>query len=248
MIDRLREYYYYIKNLGIINAVKFAFLEVKKTGTVSLKLKNYKNLFVLRANTSDSQTFKQIFLRGDYEIEVNFKPKYIVDAGAYIGLSSVYFANRFPEAKIIAIEPAEINYSLLLKNIHGYENIEPVNKGIWYKKTYLTVINEGHGEWGFIVKETNDKNEADIQATSIDEILEDFGMATLDIVKLDIEGSEVEVFSNNYQWLSKVKMLIVELHENLRPGCTEVLRNAIGKYSYSDAVSGENMVLINQSN
>ena len=210
---------------------------------------NYKNALLLRANTSDFLTFKQIFLYNEYDIEIEFEPEFIIDGGAYVGYSSVYFGNRFPNAKIVALEPAKSNYDLLVKNTVSYNNIYNYNAGLWSTKTSLTVKDEGYGNWGFFVKEIAYENRIDenyIKGIPISEILNSSGFNTIDILKLDIEGSELEIFSKNYEpWLGKVRMIIIELHDRLRTGCSDAFYNATRNYNFSYSRSGENIVLKN---
>lgn len=61
--------------------------------------------FQLRKNTTDYDTFEQVFLQQQYAIRIPFVPQFIIDGGANIGLASAYFAHRFPAATIIAVEP-----------------------------------------------------------------------------------------------------------------------------------------------
>ncbi len=68
------------------------------------------NDFYLRGNTVDFAVFNSIFAKGEYDINIGFKPEYIIDAGAYTGVSTVYFHHKYPEAKIIAVEPEEIKF------------------------------------------------------------------------------------------------------------------------------------------
>ncbi|RYG31009.1 MAG: FkbM family methyltransferase, partial [Chitinophagaceae bacterium] len=79
--------------------------------------------------TSDLAIFEQVFLRGDYDISFPFTPRTIVDAGANIGLFSVLMKSRFPESTIIAIEPDQLNFELLEKNISSYNGINAIRAG-----------------------------------------------------------------------------------------------------------------------
>ena len=70
---------------------------------------------------------------------------------------------------------------------------------------------------------------------------------SLDLLNLDIEGSEMSVFESGYEeWLPKVKLLIIELHERMRPGCTAVFEKAINQYHFERSISGENLVYRNK--
>jgi hypothetical protein len=66
-----------------------------------------------RQGTSDSEVFKDIFVRRNYRLPVYTRPKLIIDGGAYVGYSSLYFSLKYPEAKIIAVEPEDSNFELL---------------------------------------------------------------------------------------------------------------------------------------
>jgi len=59
---------------------------------------------------------------------------------------------------------------------------------------------------------------------------------------MDIEGSEVEVLSRNNSWIDNVRTLIIELHDQFQPGCSEALEKAFSGYDYCKSKSGENIV------
>ena len=68
----------------------------------------------------------------------------------------------------------------------------------------------------------------------------------IDILKMDVEGSEKEIFESNYEhWLSKTKCLIIELHDRMRKGSSDSVFAAVSKYNFTKLESGENVVFIN---
>jgi hypothetical protein len=78
--------------------------------------------------------------------------------------------------------------------------------------------------------------------------MENFGLKTIDVLKIDIETSEKTVFLNNYEeWLPKVRLIIIELHDWLEPGCSTIFFEAINKMfgNYSTLVKGENTIIEN---
>jgi hypothetical protein len=78
--------------------------------------------------------------------------------------------------------------------------------------------------------------------------MQEQGWTTLDVLKLDIEGSEKEVFEKNVEeWLPRTKMLIVEVHDNMRKGASKALFAAISKYDFTFSMHHENLVFINQN-
>jgi FkbM family methyltransferase len=182
--------------------------------------------------TSDFGVFQQIFIDNYYDFPIDIKPKLIIDGGANVGYASIYFANRFPNAKVIAIEPNDNNYKMLNENSFKYFNIKPIKSAIWNTNTTLHVNDVGREECGFIVEEAGINDQEIFKGITINDILKEFECNYIDILKLDIEGAEKEVFSSNYEeWLCKVHILIIELHDRFKPGCSEAFLSAIYNYN-----------------
>lgn len=201
--------------------------------------------FAMRKNTSDEKVFWQIFVEKELDIDYKIEPKLIIDGGANIGASTLWFAKKFPAAQIIAVEPEESNFKILLKNCGMLPNVKLIKAALWNKNTELKIKNTGLGKWGFAVEEAAPNDKKKITAVTLDKILADSGLEEISILKLDIEGSEKELFSTDYaNWLGKTKILIIELHEQLRPGTEQAFRSAIAKYSFTESRNGEKIVLI----
>src|SRR5688500_19248701 len=72
---------------------------------------------LVRPNTSDVWTFEKIFISREYDLSfVDVDPRTIVDVGANVGYASVYFASKYPRARIIAVEPEATDFALLKRN------------------------------------------------------------------------------------------------------------------------------------
>ena len=84
---------------------------------ISVQPAGMKAAFRLRVPSTDVPTYMQVFLNNEYDFRAIKRPRVIVDAGANIGLASILFANRYPEAKVLAIEPEHDNFSLLADNV-----------------------------------------------------------------------------------------------------------------------------------
>jgi FkbM family methyltransferase len=215
----------------------------QKKGEYQIHPDTLKHPLSLRGKTFDFNTFRQVFVYKEYNFKMPFSPKVIIDGGGNIGLASVFFANRFPEANIVCVEPDGENFDLLKRNVAAYTSIKPLQAGIWHRPAHLAIVDEGYGHWGFMVKEVPAEEKGSIYSLSIDKIMQDFGFNEIDLLKLDIEGSEKEVFSENYQhWLPKTKVLVVELHDRMKQGTTKAFFKAISEYDFSVEQIGENMV------
>jgi hypothetical protein len=112
----------------------------------------------MRAGTSDLWVFDQIFLYKEMEADFGQDVAFIIDAGANIGLTSVYLANRFPSARILALEVDQQNFELLAANTRPYPCITPLLKGLWNRRANLVlkmdiegaeleVLSHGTEEW-----------------------------------------------------------------------------------------------------
>ena len=194
-----------------------------KSFLIKLRKPGVKHPIFLRIPSSDPRTFDQIFIRSEYDFAVRRQPKVIVDAGANIGLASIYFANKYPEARIISVEPELGNFRVLEKNAASYPNIVPVRAAVWKENTKINVVDPGLGEWAFMTHEKGagapGQVMQEVDAMTIDRIVENHKLDHIDILKIDVEGAECEIFENPSAWIDRVDSMIVELHERMKPGC-----------------------------
>jgi len=196
----------------------------------------------LRAGTTDLNVYDEIFIDKEYDINLD-NPLFIVDAGAHIGLSSVFFASKYPKATVVAIEPEPSNFNILVMNAKNFTNIKPLRAGLWSRKTHLHIQDANVDTWSFRVLE--DPSGEGIPALGIRDIMSDFNAEQIDVLKIDIEGSELEVLNNHHSWIDSVGTLIIELHDRFQPGCSDALSKAINDHYYDKSTSGESIVISN---
>jgi FkbM family methyltransferase len=235
------------KQLGFFKAISF-YRKVKSGNLSNLQTDNLAQPFNLRNNPFDYATFEEVILNEAYNIPLGFEPKYIIDGGGNIGLTACFFATKFPKAAIVTIEPDTENYKLLQLNCKSYANIHTLQCGIWKNDTYLKIENTHVGNNAFTVTETNEAGVDTIKALTVLSVMEQFNMPHIDVLKLDIEGSEKEVFEENFEtWLTKTKVLIIELHDEMKKGCSRAVFNAVNKYDFSYDTKGENIIFTNNA-
>ena len=176
----------------------------------------------LRLGTSDISVFKDIFIDLEYGWVFNTAPSVIVDVGGYIGLSAAFFAHTYPEAMIIAIEPDAQNYELLTLNTARFPNVHAVRAAVWKESGTISLTDPGSGAWGLRVSESHAPvTDGDlIRAVTIDEIRKEFGLDRIHLLKVDVEGSEKEIFSTADSWISSVDAICIELHDRFKIGCS----------------------------
>lgn len=194
----------------------------------------------LRAGTSDVLVFIQIFIERELEFEITQDPSSIVDAGANIGLASLYFAQRFPKSKIVALEVDRANFDLLTKNTSGYPNITCIRKALWSGQAQLGILNPTDEPWAFRVGEVADGDGTSIPALGVCDLVAQFTSQRIDLLKVDIEGAEKEVFQNGTdKWIDRIGVIAVELHDNIVPGCSKALAEALVGKNHRASRSGE---------
>jgi FkbM family methyltransferase len=212
---------------------------------ISVVMPNLRHPMVIRPRTTDRFVFEQIFLDRDSELPFDLSPRLIVDAGANVGFASIYFADRYPGTTIIALEPEPVNFGLLVRNTREYPEIVQVQAALWSACELLS-LNRQCESWSCRVEELHENGADAVPGITMVELLKRHGHSSIDILKMDIEGAEREVFSaQDRSWLSITKVLIVELHDRLRPGCSRALNNAISGLGFRRIERGENTILIN---
>ena len=224
------------------------FFKIKTNSTQSIKVPGIKTPIFLRKNTSDIPTFLQLFLEKDYELEFVENPKTIIDAGANVGLFSLIMKNKFPDSHVIALEPDDSNCQVVKRNLSSYEGFSLENKGVWNRSAFLKVTDKIKlGQWALMVEEVEEKD-ADVEAIGINELMQKYSLNQIDILKIDIETSEKQLFSSNYEdWLPKTRMIIIELHDWIEVGTARPFLEAINQCftEYKFLVKGEHVILYN---
>jgi FkbM family methyltransferase len=201
----------------------------------------------LRWRTADFFVYEQIFVKGEYRFDFGADVRTVVDAGAHVGLAAAYFAATWPDATILALEPEGENFSLLAKTAIGYPGIIPINAALWRSECALHVIDPGAGNWAYQTQETSNAPPASsrgvVRGMTIDGLMNRYGLDFIDLLKIDIEGAEKEVFDPVPRWMGRVGAIIIELHERRRPECGEAFYAAVRDEFPFEYRQGENVVV-----
>jgi FkbM family methyltransferase len=155
----------------------------------------------------------------------------IIDAGGYIGTAAIAFAQKYPSATIVSLEPNTANYQLLAQNTAAWPNIVAMNKALGPEPSVSTLYDRGTGAWGFtLIEKAADRTTSPIeqvQCITVDQIINQIGGGGVDILKIDIEGSEHALLSRNIGWINKTSGICIELHDRIVPGCSAVWQMAV---------------------
>jgi FkbM family methyltransferase len=244
-LRRLRDY---VRWFGASSGVR-AFVEEcigAKSRIVIVRPRGREHALALRLGSSDIPTFRKVLVDCEYELPVSFEPKTILDAGANVGLSAVYFASRFPSARIVAIEPERANFELLLRNVAPYPNVTCLRKALVGVPRTVSIVDPGEGSWAFQAAQVGDERAAhidEVEGVTVSEVMRTFGWTHIDLLKLDIEGSEKEVFEAGRPWIDSVDIIVAELHDALRRGCSLAFYSATASFR-QEFHKGENVFLV----
>ena len=199
---------------------------------------------LLRGGTSDVECFQKVFLNHEYRSPFEAdQPATIVDAGANVGLATVYFARTYPKAHIVAIEPADSNFQLLEHNCRNLKNVTLLKAALWSQRKAISISNPTGEEWAYVVSEPPHEPQAAVSGITISDLLASMPGGRIDFLKLDIEGAELEVLSapDARDWIDKVGQIAIELHDRFRPGCARAFYELLQGSAFSQEVRGENV-------
>jgi len=152
----------------------------------------------------------ELFIEEVYKCRFNTDTPVILDCGANIGLSVIYFKKLFPKARVTAFEPDNNLYNNILFNIDSFKlsDVEVVNKGVWKESTTLHFSAGGTLGGTIVENNSNLSNLISIETVRLREYLN----TKIDFLKIDIEGAEYEVIKDIKDLLVNVDNLFLEYH------------------------------------
>jgi FkbM family methyltransferase len=207
-----------------------------------IEMLGYCHPLYFRTHTSDEDVIWLIFGIKEYEAIGNEKDVHLIlDCGANIGCTSFYFLHRYPKAHVIVVEPDPGNFRMCERNLAPFaERVTLVNSAVWSKRISLRLergsFKDGR-EWSFQVRLVREGETGELLAVTIDELLTRSGKTTIDLLKVDIEGSELHLFGEGaQQWLKRTRTLAIELHG---PGCERAFEKTMEGFCFRQSHAGE---------
>ena len=253
MLSKISAYIGAIGNLGFASTLSIIFAKIYnsyalrfrhpkleyKIGKIRLRRKEV--FLYYRIASSDINVISQVFIHDEYRpLVVIRNARWIMDCGANAGYSTVYLLNAFPNAHVAAIEPDERNFKMLELNTRRYKDrINLIRKAVWSDETSLKIVRDRESkgaEWATVVRECHEGEKSDIQGDTIDSIVESLGINSVDIMKIDIEGAEKEIFRIQNDWMKSVCGIAIELHDE---EAARIFRKAISQQAFRITQSHE---------
>jgi FkbM family methyltransferase len=210
---RLKDFAYYYKNKSQIRLSQGDYRRLKK---FSQNSKSLETVFFNERKMKFTSPFwflhsvDEIFVQEVYRFSSSSETPVIIDCGANIGLSVLYFKELYRNAKIIAFEADPFICKMLDENIkqYGYNNIESINAAVWKKDTTLSFYSEGSVGGKIEFNQSGDDKMIEVPTIR----LRDYLSTPVDFLKIDIEGAEYEVLKDCHDLLGNVKNLFIEYH------------------------------------
>lgn len=165
----------------------------------------------------------------------------VIDAGANVGAASLWFKRWLPKAAIVAIEPDASNVEVLRRNLAQHSNAYVLEAAVGSVAGFAHIIGSDLS-WATRTSRSN----SGVQVVTIEEALATVSNGRLLVVKIDIEGFEDDLFSENTGWIDQAAMIIVEPHDWLFPEqrTSRSLQRAMGKRDFDVILDGENLVYV----
>ncbi|GAC1707857.1 MAG: hypothetical protein NVS9B7_22010 [Flavisolibacter sp.] len=156
-------------------------------------------------------TYKEIFVEEIYKFHALREDPFIIDCGANIGLSVIYFKSIYPKATITAFEPDITNADIFEKNIvmHQLKNITLVRAAVWNKADTLSFYSTGSQGSKIAADHRSPQQPIQVKAIRLADLLQ---QTQVDFLKIDIEGAEFEVLQDCGPFLSNVQNIFLEYH------------------------------------
>ena len=229
VVDMLNEMNFFIKQflsireVGVCRWMYFRYLRLKVALTRPTVI--YARSFIggngvpIRVGTSDIHAYYQVFLREDYGavfVDSNLADSPMVDCGANVGYTALYVSYHLPGCRIFALEPDRSNFAALVKNTQACPNVFCFNLAIWSSDVILN-LRHGTGEPGdewarsFESREEPGLDSA-IQGITLNNFLATHVKSDISLLKVDIEGAEVELLNADCAWIKQCRMAVFELH------------------------------------
>jgi FkbM family methyltransferase len=212
---------------------------------IQLKLKNASYPLKMRAgkSSSDRAVLDQVFIHPEYEPIALENPTTIIDLGANVGYSSAYFLSRYPCAKVVAVEPDRENFLICRQNLALYGSRATVLHGAAWPERQVLAVKKGvfrdGREWATQVCSPTNPESGDpiVQGYDMVSLIALADSYEVDLLKIDIERSELELFSRNTAvWIPRIRNICIELHDE---ECVAVFMSALSGRAYESSRSGE---------
>lgn len=210
-------------------------------GYMCITLRKSSRTLILRRRSSDFNVFRELILNNQYLMPVPEPVEFVIDAGANIGLASVWFLEHYPKARLLSIEPDPENFAIASKNLSSYgSRCTLINAALWHQNESVSIsrgtFRDGR-EWATQTIPVTESSEFVVEAKTLASLLEEYQYPRIDLLKIDIEGAELNVFRDgDTEFLNRTKCCAVECHGI---ECSQAFEDATVGNGFTLSKSGE---------
>ena len=205
----LKDIYYLITNSNFRKFFKFSLFYGDKPRYLKGKIKFSDLEITIIDYRSFIWQFKEIFVDEIYKFNADNESPVIFDCGANIGISCLFFIKLYPKAKIKAFEADPEIAKTLSSNLQKFKNVDIINKAVWIHNNGIEISLEGADSasvYGY-------KNRVKVNSARLRDFIDN--EKKIDMLKIDIEGAEIEIIKDCKENLSKVENIFIEYHSFL---------------------------------
>jgi FkbM family methyltransferase len=171
--------------------------------------------FHYRPGTTDLLVLEQVFLDREYHVEPIMADsiEYIVDLGSNIGVTAMLWAQRYPQARMVLVEPDPDNFKLLRRNTAAFQDRCILLNAAVSDRRGTASFFRSEREYGHSVLKPDDcVSEINVKTMTVSDVLTEAGFPRVDLLKMDIEGGEAIVMPTMGTWKHAPRYMIAELH------------------------------------
>jgi FkbM family methyltransferase len=174
---------------------------------------------------TDLAVAREILIDHEYASLPIAPPRVIVDLGSHVGFSMLYFRSLYPGARIIGVEPDPSALECLQANVRSLDQVEIHQLAITTVDATVPFF-AAKQPWISSLRDAGESGSVMVQGRRLDTLLDDLAIETVDLLKIDIEGEEINVLRDSKR-LEDVRAIVGELHERGDPAVREELFEAL---------------------
>jgi FkbM family methyltransferase len=140
----------------------------------------------------------------------------------------------------------QVEILVLAQNVIGRgDSVVAINSAVWSSNCFLKFKDDEASHWMKEVEECDTREIGAFKAVSLNWLIDRYGLERIDLVKLDVEGTERAIFHANYEWIGRTKFILPELHDWLKRGCSNAFFRAISHYNVRTSILNGMVLLEN---
>jgi len=177
-----------------------------------------------------AETIVEIFAGEVYSAGGFYVPRsndVVLDVGANVGLFAAWLARKAPGIRVSAFEPFAENFAALQENIKPWRNINafPYAVGGRAGTASMVAVGDRSVDHRLGITATN----GNVRVVTLEEAADLTDAGDIDFLKMDIEGSEYDVFEYSMpdQLMNRFRRIAIEWHEHIRPGVLGLLKERL---------------------